>query len=227
MSVKEGVEGTPRTPEQYEEIRHERLEQILEAALTVYAKAGYAAAEVADVAQAAGLARGLVYYYFHSKQALFQALFAWMQERSQREAHRILIEGTELTPRARLVLYARSLCESTIQDERYSQFYLRMFQDMGHVYAGLSSRDWPGRYVIRDWMAKVIAQGMDLGEMRRGNPDVAANAYWGALSINLGDLVRTMARDHGQIAGPGQPAQLIDEIVMFCVDGIASGGESR
>lgn len=50
-----------------------RTPQILEAALEEFAARGYAGARMATVAQRAGVAKGLIYHYFPSKAALFQA----------------------------------------------------------------------------------------------------------------------------------------------------------
>lgn len=209
------VVGTPRTTERNEEIRQERREQILDAALTVFCQKGYAAAEVADVAETAELARGLVYYYFQSKQGLFQALFAWMQERSYLIAREILLNSA-MPPRDRLVLYARTLCQLTLHDERYSQFYMRMFQDMEHVYKGTTEDERENRFQIRHWMAEVIAQGMESGELRKGDSHLAANAYWGALSINLGELVRSPKRQAIE-------QDVIEEVISYCLNGIVKG----
>ena len=51
-----------------------RRQAILEAALAVFAERGFAAARLDDVAARAGVAKGTLYLYFHSKEALFEAL---------------------------------------------------------------------------------------------------------------------------------------------------------
>jgi AcrR family transcriptional regulator len=48
-----------------------RQEQILNAALEVFARKGYAAATVPEIAQAAGVAIGTIYIYYSSKRDLF------------------------------------------------------------------------------------------------------------------------------------------------------------
>jgi TetR/AcrR family transcriptional regulator, fatty acid metabolism regulator protein len=53
----------------------ERQRQILEAAVHVFARNGYHTSRVADVAAEAGVAHGLVYHYFSSKEALLDAVF--------------------------------------------------------------------------------------------------------------------------------------------------------
>ena len=53
--------------------------QILEAAVRVFAARGYEAARVGDIAKEAGVAYGLVYHYYASKEAVLEAVFreAW------------------------------------------------------------------------------------------------------------------------------------------------------
>ena len=51
-----------------------RRQAILEAALFVFAERGFAAARLDDVAARAGVAKGTLYLYFQSKEALFEAL---------------------------------------------------------------------------------------------------------------------------------------------------------
>ena len=57
----------------------DKREQILQAAVRVFAAQGYEASRVGDVAREAGVAYGLVYHYFSSKDAVLEAVFreAW------------------------------------------------------------------------------------------------------------------------------------------------------
>ncbi len=52
----------------------ERREQILEAAMRLFAEKGFDRTTVDDIAEACGIAPGLVYHYFDSKTAILQAL---------------------------------------------------------------------------------------------------------------------------------------------------------
>jgi AcrR family transcriptional regulator len=53
---------------------HARRQAILDAALLVFAEHGFEAARLDDVAARAGVAKGTLYLYFPSKEALFEAL---------------------------------------------------------------------------------------------------------------------------------------------------------
>jgi AcrR family transcriptional regulator len=56
-------------------IQAERRRQILDAAVRAFACKGYHACRVSDIAKEAGVAYGLVYHYYGSKEALLQAIF--------------------------------------------------------------------------------------------------------------------------------------------------------
>jgi len=63
-----------RTRAVTDEAKERRRERILAAAKRVFAKHGYHATTMADVAKAARLSYGLLYWYYDSKDALFHAL---------------------------------------------------------------------------------------------------------------------------------------------------------
>jgi len=65
---------SPRTPEQFEEIRETRRKQIMDAALDLFASEGYSHCSIAQLAMHAGISKGLMYNYFKSKEALLIAV---------------------------------------------------------------------------------------------------------------------------------------------------------
>lgn len=65
----------PRSAEQLEAARQRSRERILDAALDLFARLGYEGATVRLIAREAGVAQGLLYNYFPSKEAVLRALF--------------------------------------------------------------------------------------------------------------------------------------------------------
>jgi TetR/AcrR family transcriptional regulator, fatty acid metabolism regulator protein len=53
----------------------EKREQLLDAAVRVFARSGYHGSRVADIAEEAGVAHGLLYHYFSSKEEVLQTIF--------------------------------------------------------------------------------------------------------------------------------------------------------
>ncbi len=210
----------PRTAEQCEEIRHERRDQILDAALSVYVRKGYAASEVADVADEAGLARGLVYYYFDTKQHLFQQLFTWMSERTHELARRYLVES-EGSPRERLLGFARVLCQGCLEDPRPTLFYLRAYQDAEQVFEGRDRADVRNLEAMRSYITAVIAEGMERAEFRCGDPALAANAFWGSLSMNFRELTDRASHEESE------KLAMVEEALGYCMYGLAGAPSAK
>ncbi|MFJ6086673.1 TetR/AcrR family transcriptional regulator [Streptomyces sp. NPDC092369] len=83
---------SPRSASVNEELRRRSRERLLQAALEVVGERGYEATTLADIADRAGSARGLVSYYFPGKRQLVQSAV-------HRVMHRTLQEGLEREPR--------------------------------------------------------------------------------------------------------------------------------
>jgi AcrR family transcriptional regulator len=64
----------PRTKEQNEALRAEKKQLIMDAALEVFAEAGYAMTSIDQIAKRAGVAKGLIYTYFESKEHLLHQI---------------------------------------------------------------------------------------------------------------------------------------------------------
>ncbi len=62
----------------------ERKQQLLDAAAELFTDRGYAATRIIDICQSAGVAKGLFYWYFPTKSALFAELVRMMRLRLRR-----------------------------------------------------------------------------------------------------------------------------------------------
>lgn len=70
----------PRTPEQYEEIRKEKKQMIMNAALELFANEGYHATSISKIAEKANISKGLMYNYFSSKDELLTKIIQTFSE---------------------------------------------------------------------------------------------------------------------------------------------------
>ena len=66
---------TPRTAEQFAEMREKSRQQIIDKALDIFAENGYYKASIEMIAKAAGISKGLIYNYFKSKDELLESIF--------------------------------------------------------------------------------------------------------------------------------------------------------
>lgn len=65
---------SPRTEESNQRIRRERRKKILDAAKSIFARKGFSATRMADIAAAADISYGLLYHYFTNKEHIFATL---------------------------------------------------------------------------------------------------------------------------------------------------------
>ena len=65
---------SPRTEKQFEDIRQEKRQLIMNTALELFANNGYENTSVGDIAKAAGISKGLLYNYFRSKEELLETI---------------------------------------------------------------------------------------------------------------------------------------------------------
>ena len=153
----------------------ERKTQILDAALRVFARKGFHKARMDDIAEKAGLSKGLLYWYFESKEALIQALVKLLFEPDLRELERLLTEKDRPVPER-----VEELARSTLST-------LLPFQDlMPIVYEYYAQATRPGpiqeavqRYYrrFRELMSQLLAEGVARKELRSDlNPDQSALA---------------------------------------------------
>jgi len=66
----------PRNKEQTQQIRSESREKILATARRLFAEKGYDGCNVSDIARAAGMSQGNIYWYFPSKKDIYAAVLA-------------------------------------------------------------------------------------------------------------------------------------------------------
>jgi AcrR family transcriptional regulator len=160
--------------------REARYRQLLQAALKVFARDGIDGASVADIAEAAGVAKGSVYLYFDSKEALagdlVRHIFTYEDDGER------LSQETE--PLQRILKWCETQEERTLGLGEDAGVVLHMF---GHV--GKSSSDQLGRG-IRQLQAEtrfavqvLLRRAMELGQLpgcddcARGATIVVAATY--------------------------------------------------
>ncbi|MEE4287485.1 MAG: TetR/AcrR family transcriptional regulator [Mariniphaga sp.] len=66
----------PRSKEQYDEIRKQKKQLIMDSALELFAENGFHATSMSQVAKKAGISKGLAYNYFESKQEILDGIIA-------------------------------------------------------------------------------------------------------------------------------------------------------
>ncbi len=155
----------------------DKRERILQAATRIFARKGYYAARVRDVAQEAGVADGTIYLYFRNKEDLLLTLF---RERAQTllAALRAIAEQQEdPTERMRQVIALHlGIAREQRELAQVMTVTLRQSASLIHHY---------GRPLFREYLrllAEFVEDGQRRGQFRaEPSPRVVARALWGAM----------------------------------------------
>jgi len=64
----------PKSPEQYDDIRKQKKQLIMDVALKLFAEDGFHATSISQIARKAGISKGLTYNYFESKNDILEEI---------------------------------------------------------------------------------------------------------------------------------------------------------
>lgn len=155
----------------------DKRDRILSAAVRVFAKNGFFATRVSDVAKAAGVADGTIYLYFRSKEEVLVSLFEDRVERLLAFMDRELPKLPSAPERLRAVI---DMQLGLLEDER----------DMAEVITVIIRQSTrllkefaaPKFIAYLDAIARIVIEGQAAGDFRRDvSPHIAARAIFGAL----------------------------------------------
>jgi AcrR family transcriptional regulator len=155
----------------------EKRRQILDAAVRVFAHQGFHATRVSDIADEAGVAYGLVYHYFNSKDQVLNELFL--------ERWSLLLAAIEEAERSagshreKLGAVAGFIFESYRHDPELMKVIIvevtRAANSFGQTHLTEIRRAYES-------IAKIVADGQAAGEFRGDVPPIFASmAFYGAI----------------------------------------------
>lgn len=217
---------SPRKKEQNEQVRQARKQEILDAALSVYVRLGYNGTDMDIVAAEAGLAKGLMYYYFKTKRELFRAMFEEVMEKAMAFHHRFAAECDGLGPVEWLAAYTWRMFGLAGSDPRVIQFSMRLPFDAHAVFGPEQWQEGMKRSAVHlEAIAAAIGKGVEQGEIRRVDPVFAANCFWTVYVANLFQFTRMIG---AEVAGQQSSSQREDssmaeaagEVAAFCFGGL-------
>ena len=150
----------------------ERKQQLLEHAAELFAERGYAETRVIDIVRAAGVAKGLFYWYFENKEAVFRELV----ELTRHQMRQFYIKAVDATadPLVRL----RQAAEASIAFMGEHRRLYSMF-DLESLDQKLTQLLRQGSNVHVTDTARHIKEGIALGLIREEDPLMLA---WGVVS---------------------------------------------
>lgn len=195
--------------------RAQRKNQILSCARTVFAEKGYHGANIADIIDRAGVARGTFYLYFESKRAIFEELLDGLIERLQA---RVRLVDTTRGPEVVLAELRDNLdgiLGILLSDPAYPRI---LFHEAVGLDDGFDQKlgEFYGRVLVL--LAESLELGQRIGLIRPLDNHLAARFLLGSLK----ELFFDQTLSGGTLETAGERAR--DELLSFYLHGIAAPG---
>jgi TetR/AcrR family fatty acid metabolism transcriptional regulator len=188
---------------------------ILDAAIRVFARSGYHTCRVGDIAEEAGVAHGLLYHYFRSKEELLETIFreTW---RDVLGAVRSVEESDE-TAREQLAGVAKILLRAWRRDPDLVRVLVREVTRSSHLQQRIDEIDeaFAG-------LERIIARGQEDGEFRLDvAPRMVSYVFYGAVEEILTGWVLGQLDD-----GDEQVAVAEQTVIEIVCGGLARDREA-
>jgi AcrR family transcriptional regulator len=150
---------------------------ILDAAVRVFARQGFHACRVSDIADEAGVAYGLVYHYFSSKDEILDTVFL---ERWNVMLHVIAeVDAQDAPVREKLRGVASFIVDSYVHDPDVMKVIIVEVTRAANSFGLTHLAKIREAYKL---IAEIVAKGQANGELRTDvSPDFAALAFYGAI----------------------------------------------
>lgn len=198
--------------------RAARREEILSAAVHLFARQGFSATRIEDVAAEAAIAKGSVYLYFDNREALLAAAFERLTERSGR----ILAQaGPDQRPALeRLAALVHSVVTMLADEPELTRVLVDLWAAGRHTGQGEPVRlDMATVYrEYRTVVAELLREAAEDGDVRRGCGDPEATVIVAAIE---GCLIQWLMDPELDLA------DLADPITEVCLRGVGGHGSAR
>jgi AcrR family transcriptional regulator len=157
----------PETPRRLTNQGVERKQQLLDAAARLFADRGYAETRIVDICREAGVAKGLFYWYFDTKEAVFRDLAHDLRHRLRRA------QATAMDPHADPLVQIRQGSEASVRfmTEHARSFSLMAVENVDRQFVDDIRR---GTEVHADDVERLVKRGIDAGLVRDEDPRLLA-----------------------------------------------------
>lgn len=148
----------------------ERRDQLVDTALTLFAEKGFENTTIKDLAEAAGVAQGLIYHYFESKEEL---LFAAVDRHGFLPEMRQILSASYERPADEVLPEIAGAFYALLEEKKdLVRVFFRESQINPEVGKRLAGIIREGVELLRRYLAARIA----VGELRPHDPEVAARS---------------------------------------------------
>ena len=179
---------------------HAKYNQILDALQKILLRKNIQSVSVSEIAQEAGIGKGSVYYYFPSKDAIYEALIERNYEKPLETARNLAVQ-TDVSPFTRMAMLFQACRNSSAEFLREeSSSDLPSVQEKAYVHQKYLTHLVQS---LKPELTSIIRQGIERGEIHFDRPDALAEIVLIVLSVKLDNTLVPSSKEEieGTIGG--------------------------
>ncbi len=207
-----GVTMSPRP-----DVSEERKNQILEAALAVFARLGFQQTRMDDIAEQAGLSKGALYLYYKSKDAIIAALLKYFFTQEFKRLQAFVEADHEVSVHDQLMALTRQLAAA--------MHWMARLMPIAFEFYAIAGRDQEVHQFLKEFyhdyrreLARLIQRGIERDEFRTLDAEATATTL-AALYEGLALLYFVDPQAH-------QWAEQVETSVRLLLEGVAQHAPS-
>ena len=171
--------------------RNDKYNLILDSLQKLLESRGLPTISVSDIAEEAGIAKGSIYYYFPSKDAILEALVERNYEQPLMTAKN-LASQPDIPPFTRMAMIFQACRNSSTE-------YLKSGREsgVGAPEKALLHQKYMNHLIseFKPVLAEIIQQGIDSGEIHFSNPEALAEIVLIVLTVKMDNTIVPSSQD--------------------------------
>lgn len=170
-----------RNLQQNEQARETRMEQIRSEALRQFALKGLAATRIQDIAKGVGMAQGLLYHYYPSKESIYIDLVKDALDKTIEAS--LATRAMDVSAREKIDIALRELFHTIAVSERFAQTCCLIAQ-MGDIVGQGEEKECIEKKRAAPYriVAEIIRQGQSEGSLAAGDADALSMLFWSTVN---------------------------------------------
>ena len=169
----------PRTEEQYEAMRVATRNKIHTAAIKLFAKKGFAATSVKDIADSAEISIGLMYRHYKKKEDLFNELVSFAAKGLERMVKRFQSDDS---PSELFRQFTLEILGDLDKESEIAEFYMLMNLSLAMENPSSQIKKLNNESeALLNQTVRLIEKGQKLGQFKQGNASEMAFYYFASI----------------------------------------------
>lgn len=171
----------PRNKELNDQMREQRIEQILKTALRLFSKRGLNGTKISDIAVETGMSQGLIYHYYRSKEDIYIEIVRDAFRRLN--AAVTILRNMPLSPLDKIKKAVEGLLENLEKSEDSARYHYLIAQAQVTDTTPLKARkiieenrDFPYEVI-----EEIIREGQSNGAIKKHDPAQMSLVFWNTI----------------------------------------------